>query len=191
MSQEVEIEFKNIISRKEFGKIRDHFNVKPDDFSLQHNHYFDTPSFMLKEKGCALRIREKHGEFTLTLKQPHINGLLETHQKLMSQDANKAFLDKGLPDGETSEAVQSMDIPLPSLRYLGKLSTSRAEFPYRNGTLVLDHSEYLQTEDDELEYEVLERTNGEKNFEELLASFNIPRHPSKNKVERFFDRKNR
>lgn len=191
LSREIEIEFKNIVSRAEFEQLSRHFNVTTSDFALQHNHYFDTPSFMLKEKGCALRIREKDATFTLTLKQPHTDGLLETHQALTARETNSALADKELPSGVVTRALQAMDIPLSTLHYLGRLSTTRAELPYRDGTLAFDRSEYLQIEDHELEYEVSERTSGEENFKQLLASFNIPRRPSKNKVQRFFDQKNR
>lgn len=189
MSRELEIEFKNMLIRQECDKLCHHFNVHSHDFSCQHNHYFDTPSLMLREKGCALRIRKKSGNVTLTLKQPHSDGLLEIHQPLTDQQTETAISNHGLPDGEVSTAIQSLDLTPSTLQYLGSLTTMRAEVPYRNGTLVIDHSEYLQTEDDELEYEADEQQSGEKNFEHLLTAFNIPRRQTKNKIQRFFDAK--
>ncbi|MFP3488877.1 CYTH domain-containing protein, partial [Staphylococcus sp. SIMBA_130] len=54
---------------------------------MQINHYFETKEFSLKELGCAIRIREKDGKYTLTLKEPHPDGLLETHDLLTKQEA--------------------------------------------------------------------------------------------------------
>lgn len=189
MTQEIEIEFKNIITRQTFDLLCRHFDINRDDFALQDNHYFDTPDLMLKEKGCALRIRHKNNSFTLTLKQPHPDGLLETHQPLTDEEAETAGADGGFPGGEVTTILQAMDLPLPSLKNLGKLTTYRTEISYENGTLVLDHSEYSGIEDYELEYEVTSRISGEKVFNHLLESFSIPRRPSKNKVQRFFDYK--
>ena len=82
MSQELEIEFKNMLTKKEFEKIKSYYQFSSEQFVIQKNHYYDTPSFSLKEKGAALRIREKQQRFVLTLKEPAPVGLMETHQVL-------------------------------------------------------------------------------------------------------------
>ncbi|HEX6923629.1 MAG TPA: CYTH domain-containing protein [Bacillales bacterium] len=189
MSQEIEIEFKNLLQHREFTQLCKHFDVKKEDFTLQHNHYFDTPSFMLKKKGCALRIREKNNRRTLTLKQPHPDGLLETHQALTEQETAAAMADSSFPDGAVTKVLYEMDVPSASLNFLGTLSTQRAEVPHENGLVVLDHSFYLETEDFELEYESQERSRGEKTFHELLAAFQIPKRETDNKIRRFFAQK--
>jgi uncharacterized protein YjbK len=189
MSQEIEIEFKNILTRAEFEQLSRYFGVRKDDFTLQHNHYFDTPTFMLKSQGCALRIREKNGRQTLTLKQPHTEGLLETHQSLTKKEAEAAKSGNRLPDGEVIRVLQTMGVSVFSLTYLGTLSTERAEIVYENGTIMLDHSFYLGTEDYELEYESTDKNEGEKIFQTLLRDFNIPQRETKNKIRRFFEKK--
>ena len=59
MKQEIEIEFKNIITQEEFKQLLYTFSIKDEDFITQENHYFDTETFSLKNNGCALRIRKK------------------------------------------------------------------------------------------------------------------------------------
>ena len=59
------------------------------------------------------------------------------------------------------------------------------------GLLVLDHSEYLGTEDFELEFEVEQPEEGLKKFQEILQDFNIQSYIPKNKVARFFEVKNK
>lgn len=189
MSQEIEIECKNMLTTQEFEQLCSHFEIGGSDFTRQDNHYFDTPEFMLKNKGCALRIREKNNRSTLTLKQPYPDGLLETHQSLTGEQAEAAINGARLPDGEVIDLLSSMNIPVSSLKLLGTLSTKRAEFTYEDGLLVLDHSFYLDTEDYELEYESSERARGEKTFHDLLNTFGIPVRETDNKIRRFFTRK--
>lgn len=188
MSQEIEIEFKNLLTAQEFERLCSQFGLQNSDFTLQHNHYFDTADFMMKKKGCALRIREKNGRTILTLKQPHPAGLLETHQPLTEGEAAAAKASSEFPDGEVTQILETMDVFTSSLHYLGKLSTKRAETDYKSGLLVLDHSFYLGKEDFELEYESREKVSGEKIFDELLVLSNIPKRETENKIRRFFNR---
>lgn len=59
MSETIEIEFKNLLTKVEYEKLLNAFNVKDEQIICQTNHYFDTPDFTLKDLGSALRIREK------------------------------------------------------------------------------------------------------------------------------------
>ena len=86
MTQEIEIEFKNIVTEDEFSTLCQSFSINA--FTKQVNHYFETPSFSLKEAGSALRIRHKGETYTLTLKQPAEVGLLETHQVVTEDEKN-------------------------------------------------------------------------------------------------------
>ena len=85
MTQEIEIEFKNIVTEEEFHALCKSFSIEV--FTKQVNHYFETPNFSLKEAGSALRIRHKGETYTLTLKQPAEVGLLETHQVVTENEA--------------------------------------------------------------------------------------------------------
>jgi uncharacterized protein YjbK len=191
LTKEVEIEFKNMLTKVEFDRLVDFFQVPPSAFITQHNHYFDTPSFDLKEKGAALRIREKNGAFELTLKQPHPNGLLETNEPL-TKDAAEAMLTEGkFMTGEVAHELEKMNISLSTIKHFGTLSTDRAELTYKNGLLVLDHSYYLSKEDFEIEYEVTDPVSGKQAFDKLLQQLAIPTRPTKNKVRRFYEEKYR
>ncbi|MHC0036684.1 CYTH domain-containing protein [Pseudoneobacillus sp. C159] len=189
MSQELEIEFKNLLTKLEYEKIKTHFQLDNSQFLLQVNHYFDTPTFSLKEKHSALRIRKKADDFELTLKQPASVGLLETNQILTAEQAHLAITENIIPDGEIIQLIHSLKIDSNTLRFFGTLSTIRAEWEYRSGLLVLDRSYYLNTEDYELEYEVIDFEEGQKNFIELLSSMEIPVRKTENKIKRFYKKK--
>ena len=47
MTQEIEIEFKNIVTKEEFDTLCKSFSIEA--FTKQVNHYFETPDFSLKE----------------------------------------------------------------------------------------------------------------------------------------------
>ncbi|HET7658355.1 MAG TPA: CYTH domain-containing protein, partial [Bacillales bacterium] len=147
MSREIEIEFKNLLTKQEFGQLFHYFGLENKTFTLQHNHYFDTRDFMLKEQNCALRIREKNGHYTLTMKQPQPVGLLEIHQKLTKQEYERIKTQCLFPDGEVTKELLEMNVPPATLVHFGTLSTKRVETGYQEGLLVLDHSFYLGTED--------------------------------------------
>ncbi|MBT2756366.1 CYTH domain-containing protein [Mesobacillus foraminis] len=189
MSQEIEIEFKNLLTKEEFLQIQHFFDFKPENFHVQINHYFDTADFYLKDKGCALRIREKNGRFELTLKQPAPTGLLETSQTLSASEAKEVMETNLLPKGPVKGAVDQLSEDVEGFLYFGSLTTERAEKNYQGGLVVLDHSSYLNTEDYEIEFEVAEEKKGQEVFESLLQQLKIPIRKTDNKIMRFYKRK--
>ena len=189
MSQEIEIEFKNLLTEAEFLKIKATFQITANEFILQENHYFDTPQFSLKELGAALRIRKKREHYCLTLKEPAKVGLLETHQTITEEVAAEIIKTGKLVKGQITERLCHLGVDANEMTYFGTLATNRAEKQYRNGLLVLDHSHYLTVEDYELEYEVQNEAEGKIDFLALLNELDIPIRHTKNKVRRFYEQK--
>lgn len=186
MSQNIEIEFKNMLSKEEYLMLIDFFKIQENDIFTQENHYFDTHDFSLKEYGAALRIRQKDGMYEMTLKQPCNEGLLETNQQLTKEEASLAFTNGELPYGMIKDLVLKMGISLSDFEYFGSLLTKRAEIEYKEGLLVLDYSCYLNKEDFELEYEVRNYQDGQTIFLQLLDQHQIPKRETVNKMGRFY-----
>ncbi|MGE8205232.1 CYTH domain-containing protein [Heyndrickxia sp. NPDC080065] len=189
MSSEIEIEFKNLLTKEEFYRVINQFSIQENDFIEQENHYFDTQVFSLKLIGCALRIRKKKDFYELTLKQPAKVGLLETNERIDIEQVDQMISHGKVPEGEVKNRLQQLDIPLTDLVYFGTLTTKRAEVNYLNGLLVFDHSFYLKKEDFEIEYEVKDRDLGEKKFISLMNQLNIPIRQTDNKIVRFYKEK--
>ncbi len=189
LGQEIEIEFKNLLTKEEFSRLISHFSIKEDTFITQKNHYFDTPQFDLKEKKSALRIREKNDEFIFTLKTPLEKNLLETNQLLTRQESDKLLKEQLLPEGEVKNSLLKLGVSINFLQHFGTLTTSRAEVDYKDGLLVFDVSSYLNKVDYELEYEVKNRNTGEEIFLDLLKELKIPVRNTDNKVKRFYQEK--
>ncbi|SDN20280.1 CYTH domain-containing protein [Alkalicoccus daliensis] len=184
MSQEIEIEFKQLIDEDTFNKMLQFYPVNAS--FKQINHYFETEQMLLKKNGAALRVREKEEELVLTLKQPHETGLLETHQAI-GVNSFHALKEKGLlPQGETTEQLISLCGQMPHLRYLGSLETVRSEADLPEGTLVLDRSDYAGVTDFELEFECTDAEEGKKFFFELLQSWSLTWNEPDNKIARFY-----
>ena len=189
MSETIEIEFKNLLTKVEYENLLQTFNVKEKDVVMQSNHYFDTPEFDLKNLGSALRIREKRNNLELTLKQPASVGLLETTQHLSVNEFQAAIQLQIFPKGIVQERLEQLKIAFNKIVYFGSLTTKRAEFPYKVGLLVLDHSFYLKKEDYEIEYEVEDFQTGQLVFQELLKQYDIPIRKTQNKIARFYQQK--
>ncbi|MBD3110171.1 CYTH domain-containing protein [Bacillus sp. AGMB 02131] len=190
MHQEIEIEFKNLLTKTEFDKLCDSFSLKESDFILQENHYFDSENFSLKNKGCALRIRKKKNSYEMTLKQPAEEGLLETNETLSEDEAKAIIASNRIPEGQIAKIIrEELEVEPESVIYFGSLRTHRAETEYEGGLLVIDHSMYLNKEDYELEYEVSDFSAGQKIFLELLKTLNIPVRQTDNKIKRFYTAK--
>ncbi|WP_177304821.1 CYTH domain-containing protein [Salisediminibacterium selenitireducens] len=191
VSQEIEIEFKQRLDLQSYERLMEHYKHDRSPVFHQINHYFETAGFLLKSYGSALRIREKAGQMTLTLKQPYSEGLLETHQPV-TEDAFSTMKQSGqVPNGEVREQllllIKAAD--LPELTYLGSLSTDRSEVQLNEGLLVLDRSMYFDITDYELEFESTDYDKGRRFFDGLLQSLKLTPDPPPNKIKRFFDAK--
>ncbi|WP_410501570.1 CYTH domain-containing protein [Exiguobacterium acetylicum] len=185
--QELEIEFKNLLSEQEYLSLFTHYASTKQPI-WQANDYFDTPDFELRKKGSALRIREKKQGLVLTLKQPYEEGLLETHVTLSANEAEDLFKYGLIHSDEMNHQLKSFDLQ-GSLEHLGRLETERIETVLPEGLLVLDKSRYLGYTDYELEFEVSNFEQGQKDFEQLLSEHDIPQRETKNKIVRFMERK--
>ncbi|MHA6251708.1 CYTH domain-containing protein [Oceanobacillus sp. CAU 1775] len=185
MAQEIEIEFKNLLTVSEFNHLLTELNF-PKTADKQTNFYFETEDFRLKEKHSALRIREKNNKYTLTLKEPYETGLLETHDALTKQEATQWIEGTPVVKPHTSKQLEKLQIPVEDFKYFGSLETERREIKFQNVLLVLDYSKYNQQDDYELELEADDFTTGKRVFEALLSEYQIPVRDTPNKIARFF-----
>ncbi|MFD1852112.1 CYTH domain-containing protein [Oceanobacillus bengalensis] len=185
MTQEIEIEFKNLLTKNEFDHLLDKLPF-PEYSVKQTNYYFETTDFQLKDQGCALRIREKNGKYRLTLKEPQGDGLLETHDFLTEAEARAWIAGHIAPKEHTTKQLEARNISVVNLYYYGSLITERREVEYKDVLLVLDHSTYNGKNDYEFELEAKTKADGLKTFQSLMNEHNITIKKTPNKIERFF-----
>ena len=189
MSKEVEIEFKNMVDKEQFQQLLQFFHIDDDQFFTQSNEYFDTDDYLLKKKHSALRIRDKNGQFELTLKTPAPIGLYEYNQMISASEVAQIKTKQLFPDGIVKTELENIQLPLTQLQSFGKIVTKRAEVNYKDWLLVFDHSYYLDHEDYEIEYEVDDYDGGKLIFRQLLEQLHIPVMKADNKIARLFNRR--
>lgn len=187
MTKELEIEFKNMLTKTEYSRLLKEFADFHDGPITQHNHYFDTADFQLKEQRSALRIRNKNGRFECTLKTPAAVGHYEITDQLTKEQARRMLELQTFEAVEVADALHKLAVPVAELNKIGTLTTHRVEFDYLEGLLVFDHSEYNGLEDFELEYEVADEKSGEKRFLNFLQQQDIPERPATKKIARFMN----
>lgn len=193
MAKELEIEYKNLLTKLEYQNLLEITNLTKENIHEQTNIYFDTKNGILKEKRQGLRIRLLPQKIEFTLKVPQKN----SYTYLEITDILNVFdLDKSLEeqiDSSKSEVLNYLaneNILVTDLKEIGSLTTKRAEKKLdQNTLLVLDESYYYGVTDYELEMEVLDSAIGQKTFENFLAENNIPVRPAKKKIARMFERK--
>lgn len=186
MTQHIEIEFKNILTKTQYEQLLQAFSIQPEQIIRQVNHYFDTPAHHLKQIRSALRIREFEKSIELTLKEKASEHQhLETTDELTREKADQMLAGEAIPAGAVRERLTLFNIPLNELTCFGSLTTDRVEIPYKGGLLVFDHSFYLHSDDYEVEYETNDETIGQKIFSSFLAQYAIEPQPAQKKIVRF------
>ena len=191
MSQELEIEFKNLLSKYEYQDLFEsyHFSVvKP---IIQENYYFDTEDLSLKEQSCSVRIRivEGQDQAELTLKSPSDNHdhLVETTESIPLAQAQKIIkADQVLLPQSIEDQLSQEGLKISQLSLITWLKTKRYEKSYQDCLLVLDQSWYGQTSDYELELEAPSHDKGQDLFYTILLNHDIPQRDKVNKVARAF-----
>ncbi|HLS61467.1 MAG TPA: CYTH domain-containing protein [Virgibacillus sp.] len=185
IAQEIEIEYKNILTKAEFHYLLTTFPF-PEQYQSQTNHYFETEDFQLKKQAAALRIREKDGLYQLTLKEPHPQGLLETHDLLTEQETSSWLQHEIIPKKNVAKQLAQLNIAPSELRYYGQLTTARRELHHNDVLFVLDYSTYHGKSDYEFELEAQSEEAGLREFNALLTEHQITRKKTPSKIERFF-----
>ncbi len=152
----------------------------------QINHYFDTPEWHLKKLSSGLRIRETPSKTVCTLKEKtsqHTH--LETTDILTEEQASDMLKAKEFHAPSVLSKLKLLEVPVQELRVFGTLTTDRVEIPFEQGTLVLDHSFYLNCDDYEVEYETHDEKIGSTIFDNFLLKYEIEKRNTDKKIARF------
>lgn len=186
MSQQIETEYKNLLTKDEYDMLIVHFNLEEIEPIKQANVYYEHPDWLLRERGMGLRIRLYDDYAEQTLKSPiREHEMLETTDTLTLKEG-QALADSGQlkTDGFVAQILKEHGIAINELKQVGQLSTVRYEIPVEEGTYFLDASYYQDQNDYELEYETSDPENGLRVFEQFLTSHNINRRETVQKIAR-------
>ncbi|MDO5028706.1 MAG: CYTH domain-containing protein [Bacillota bacterium] len=147
--EDFEQEVKFLLDQTEFERIYGDF-VGEKNPQRQVNYYFD-PSAYVKNKSTTVRIREKNGAYTLTVKEK------KSQEKDLSTEKSAPIscqdFEKIMAAGSVNIKAYIRDSQLGDLSYLGALETIRDEVTYKNIYLAFDISSYFGKTDYEIEME--------------------------------------
>ncbi len=174
----LEIEFKCQINALEYEKLLKKYNIDISSIKEQTNYYFDTKNLLLTNNNVMVRIRQKGLQYKITLKQKdEDDNNIERHYYLKHTEAIN-YLNDGMPGhyANISDTIYN----------IASLKTYRVSFEYKGGKLFFDKSIYSNITDYEIEYEVENKDEGFKIFNEFLEENNIIFRKSESKVKRCF-----
>jgi uncharacterized protein YjbK len=192
MPQNLEIEFKTLLSLPEYDRLMMRFShISP---VRQTNYYFDSKDLQLREKRLALRIRTFDKAAEMTLKVPQEIGNIEYNIDLTLECAKNLIAQKSLLDcpvdlSEVFDVLKANALDISVITCIGSLTTIRREYQIPIGKAALDTNEYLGTSDYEFELEVRDNDQGQKDFDAFLLSNDIEFRYARSKVVRFLDTK--
>lgn len=186
MSQQIETEYKNLLTKDEYEDLLIHFNLEDTEPTHQANVYYDSEDWKLRHLGMGLRIRIYDDFAEQTLKSPiREHEMLETTDHLTKEEGQSLVESGQLKmDGLVAVKLGDNGISLSELKQVGQLSTVRYEIPAETGTFFLDASYYQDQNDYELEFETDDPENGLQIFEQFLDSQNINRRETVQKISR-------
>lgn len=185
MSQEIEIEYKILLTFDKYLLLSNKMPF-PNQAIMQTNYYFDTKNNDLRKERSALRIRKKNDGYTLTLKEPYGEHILETHDALTEGEFLQWINENPVTKPNVSNQLIKLGIKDTDLIYLGSLTTERKTFTKYGIEYVLDKSEYNGITDYELEIEAPTAESGMAAFKKILQDFHIKKQAAITKNERFF-----
>lgn len=177
MQKNIEIEFKALLTYKQYQKLIGYFNAQNIIPIIQTNYYLDTPAFDIRQKRMALRVREIDTTYELCLKIPQAVGLLE-HNLEISHDEFIMIKQRIPLNNEVYRMLQNRYIDCNLIYNFASLTTSRIEFDYKGCLVCLDHSKYFNKEDYEFELETDDYDYGQQIFNDICHDNNLL--PSKN-----------
>lgn len=194
MIQELEIEYKNILTKNEYQRILN-AEFKESDSGIHHhkiiqtNHYFDTKEKLLKNQSAALRIRVLDSKNELTFKVPSDDFLMETNLLLddsqVTNILNKGYLMlKDLTENKLELNLNNINKESKFIHF-NSFKTIRYEKKSDSNLLVLDQT-FFQNEfvDYELEVEGDNPIEAKNYFDSILTSYSIPFRKTLPKIAR-------
>lgn len=164
MINNIEIEYKLLVSKENFDKLSELYPNK--QFIKQTNTYYDTPNNDLREKHCAMRIREKNNKFMITLKVPASSGH-EEYECYVNENSIHA-----INQSEIRKILDELNISHDIL-VIGECTTYRAVVKTDKAELCFDINEYNNITDYEIEYEQTCDHDGVTEFNKILSQVNL------------------
>lgn len=183
MQKGTDVEFKSLLTEKEYDKLLKYFSNAKSDF--QTNHYFDTKRFSLKALNASLRVRERE-DFELTLKRKKGYNTDLKSITISKEEFNELKETGVVTKEELSNDITNLIKEQKLVNFLS-LSTLRFYAPYGSGVINIDKSEYIGIVDYEIEFTGKSYHQGKADFIKIISEFGIQYKKSEKKIKRAFN----
>ena len=181
---EKEIEFKNLLTDKQYNLIFDKFDLGKTPTINNSNYYYDSAQEDLKNANSALRIRHTRDKREITLKIKGEFENIEINVPLNKSSVPEEISFTNLPT-QIKQQLESRNIIFKTLTLIQKIETIRKEKKINENTLVLDKTKFSNNIIDyELEFEVKDYNSGKEKFESILKELDIKSNPALPKIAR-------
>lgn len=188
MTKEIEIEFKNSLTKAQYEALLSYYQIEQNQIHHQVNHYFDTKDWHVKNLSSGLRIRQIDDYYECTLKEKSSTHThIETTNELTKEQADEMIQQGIIHAKDVLARLKQLNIPIDALELFGTLATDRVEIEFEGGLLVFDHSFYLQQDDYEVEYETKDEQDGLVIFNRFLNTHQIEKMVAPKKIARFMN----
>lgn len=184
MQKGSDVEFKSLLTEKEYNKLIEHFE-KQARSDYQTNHYFDTKRFSLKALNTSLRVRQRE-DYELTFKRKKGYNT-ELKSVKITEEEFKDLRESGVVVQEEVATDVTNLIKEQKLVNFLSLSTLRHYVPYGSGVLNIDKSEYVGITDYEIEFSGKSYHQGKADFIKIISDFGIQYKKSEKKIKRAFN----
>lgn len=174
MATNIEIEAKVLITEKEYNHVLSYYKNHVINEYNQVNYYIDSDNLALKKMGIGLRIREKDGIYTLTLKAPLAEGLLEKDENLSKEVFNAFVKSNKFPECYTDDFIKMLGVDSKTLKVITTLTTHRVEVNYNDSgyEFSIDKNTYNKQVDYELEVAGPSLNRAKEMLKEICISTN-------------------
>ena len=182
--REIEIEFKNLLTKDQYTSLFEKYDLKNSEEIINKNFYYDDADESFKKIGAALRIRYTNKKTEMTLKVKGETQNVEINVPLDERYPKEPTVLPILPNEIIAE-LERMNVKIKTPMLIQKIETLRHEITLDEGLLVLDETTFINdVVDYELEFETKDYETGLIAFEKLLEKNNIDKNPAKPKIAR-------
>ena len=171
MNTHLEIEYKQLLTKEIYEKIKDDYFKNSTPFT-QTNNYFTDQKGILSNLRYSLRVRELNDAYEFTLKIPQGFSKLEIND-MISKENYQNLLNHQPFSSPVFDELNKVDVSIRDLTLLTSLTTTRLEKEYEGGVLSIDVSYYGNIIDYEVEYEATSEEEGKAIFQNFLQPYHL------------------
>lgn len=192
IKQEVEVEYKAMISKDEYQDLLEYFSefAEVKEPYTQTNYYFDTEDNIFIKQGITIRLRNIKDFWELQIKIPkHSEGDFNCQEEVshsVSEEEANRLISEGINKKNKmfADLVSKKDINVGLINMIGNLQTNRNDYLFYTDKISLDENIYLGTTDYELEWE----TSNHKYVKYQIDQLYLELTKNVGKATRFLDR---